>query len=228
MVMKRKVLVADASKVVRASLAKQLAEYFDVREEASGESAWQTLVLDSAIVGVVSGVNLNRLDGLGLLERVRDSKLARIRSLPFFLVVSSSFGENDRQLAQQRGATDFISKDSSNASLAHALSILWCSGQGMLVESAEAAIEPAVSVTTAKDSASEEGVGTRTDVGVGDILGQMGRVQGLDTRLGDAGDDSLGNENPVGEQEKLDESLAGFLIDAGEGRGLGMACTIPR
>ena len=222
MVMKRKVLVADASKVVRASLAKQLAEYFDVREEASGESAWQTLVLDSAIVGVVSGVNLNRLDGLGLLERVRDSKLARIRSLPFFLVVSSSFGENDRQLAQQRGATDFISKDSSNASLAHALSILWCSGQGMHVESAEAAIEPAVSVTTAKDSASEEGVGTRTDVGVGDILGQMGSVQGLDTRLGDAGDDSLGNENPVGEQEKLDESLAGFLIDAGEGRGLGI------
>ena len=77
MVTKRKVLVADASKVVRASLAKQLAEHFDVREEASGESAWQTLVLDSAIVGVVAGVNLNRLDGLGLLERVRESKLAR-------------------------------------------------------------------------------------------------------------------------------------------------------
>jgi hypothetical protein len=40
--------------------------------------------------------------------------------------------------------------------------------------------------------------------------------------VGDDGDDSLGNENPVGEQEKLDECLANFLIDAGEGRGLGI------
>jgi len=68
---KRKILVADASKVVRASLAKQLADDFEVREESSGESAWQTLVLDSAIVAVVSGLGLSKLDAFGLLERVR-------------------------------------------------------------------------------------------------------------------------------------------------------------
>src|SRR3990167_7507947 len=51
---KRKLLLADASKVVRASLARQLADHFALHEEASGESAWQSLVLDSAIVAVVS------------------------------------------------------------------------------------------------------------------------------------------------------------------------------
>jgi CheY-like chemotaxis protein len=141
MVTKRKVLVADASKVVRASLAKQLAEHFDVREEASGESAWQTLVLDSAIVGVVAGVNLNRLDGLGLLERVRDSKLARIKSLPFFLVVSSSFGESQRHLARQRGRLILFQRIPAmprwQASVHSAFS-----SQEVHAESAEVAIEP--------------------------------------------------------------------------------------
>ena len=88
---KRKVLVADASKVVRASLTKQLAEHFEVREEASGESAWQTLVLDSAIVAVVSGLSLTRLDGLGHVEHNRASKKTRLKNVPFFLVVSSYF-----------------------------------------------------------------------------------------------------------------------------------------
>jgi len=222
MVTKRKVLVADASKVVRASLAKQLAEHFDVREEASGESAWQTLVLDSAIVGVVAGVNLNRLDGLGLLERVRESKLARIKSLPFFLVVSSSFGESQRHFARQRGVTDFVSKDSSNASLASVLSILHSSNQEVHVESAEVAIEPVMPRADANDCVPEEDICTRTDVGVSDILGRLGGVQGLENPVGDDADDSLGNENPVGEQEKLDECLANFLVDGAGGKGLGI------
>lgn len=224
MMTKRKILVADASKVVRASLAKQLAEYFEVREEASGESAWQTLVLDSAIVGVVSGASLAKLDGLGLLERVRASKLARLNSLPFFLVVSSSFGETERALARSRGVTDFVSKDSSSASLGSVLPILLARSHDNHGDNAEAALKETAPATDAFCDEPEEDVGVQTDVGITDILGQLGGVEGLEESTGDNQDDEdgLGNESTVGASDKLDEALARSLVGAVEGREVGV------
>lgn len=223
MTAKRKVLVADASKVVRASLAKQLAEHFEVREEASGESAWQTLVLDSAIVGVVCGMSLTRLDGLGLLERVRASKLGRLKSLPFFLVVSNSFGESERILARNRGATDFVSKDSSSISMDNVVSILRARGHEAHAEPDDTADIP-VLVAASVEQESED-VGVQTDVGVTDILGRLGGLQGLESSVeaeGEDTDDALGSESPVCAQEKLDESLAKCLPEAREGKGVGV------
>ena len=46
----RRLLVLDNSRVVRATLSKHLKDDFEVIEEASGESAWQTLMLDSGIL----------------------------------------------------------------------------------------------------------------------------------------------------------------------------------
>lgn len=224
MTTKRKVLVADASKVVRASLAKQLAEHFEIREEASGESAWQTLVLDNSIIGVVSGVALTRLDGMGLLERVRASKLARLKSLPFFLVVSNSFGEADRARARDCGATDFVSKDSSNTSMDNVVSVLCSHEHEILQDLDEETDEPAVSK---KGSVAPEGneIGVRTDVGVTDVLGRLGGVLGLknvDIEGHEDPDESLGTENPVCAQEKLNECLSRYLSDGHDGRGLGI------
>ncbi len=216
MTAKPKVLVADASKVVRASLAKYLAEHFDVREEASGESAWQTLVLDNTIIGVVSGVGLTKLDGLGLLERVRASKLSRLNALPFFLVVSNSFGDEAR--ARALGVTDFIAKDASNVSLDRLLPILLAHGHP--AEAEEVAIEDSVPPASEAQSDTPQPLGTQTDVGVNDILGRLGDVQGLE---GDAGDDdALGRESPVGEQEKLEEGLARCLAGAVDCQGVGV------
>lgn len=214
---KPKVLVADASKVVRASLAKYLAEHFDVREEASGESAWQTLVLDNAIVGVVSGVGLTKLDGFGLLERVRASKLARLNSLPFFLVVSSSFGDEER--ARRLGVTDFVAKDASNASLDRLLPTLLAHGYPAEAEEGEV-LSTAVGPVGELQSDAAQPLGVQTDVGVTDILGQLGDVQGLEGAAGD--DEALGRENPVGEQEKLEEGLARCLAGAVDGQGVGV------
>ncbi|MFN4325110.1 MAG: diguanylate cyclase domain-containing protein [Azonexus sp.] len=216
MTAKPKVLVADASKVVRASLAKSLSEQFDVREEASGESAWQTLVLDNTIIGVVSGVGLTKLDGLGLLERVRASKLTRLKALPFFLVVSNSFADEAR--ARALGVTDFVAKDASHASLGRLLPILLA--QGHPAEAAEAATELPVAPASDAQSEAAEHLGVQTDVGVGDILGRMGDVQGLEGSAGD--EDVLGQENPVGEQERLEEGLARCLAGATDGRGVGV------
>ena len=114
---KRKVLVVDESKVVRASLIKQLSDRFEVRDEPNDESAWQTMVLDSAIVAVVSGLSLEREDGLGLLERLRGSKLSRLKNVPFLLIVSNSISDAERQEARRLGVTEFIEKGSTGPSI---------------------------------------------------------------------------------------------------------------
>jgi diguanylate cyclase (GGDEF)-like protein len=110
---RRRVLVVDHSKVVRSTLAKHLREHFEVREEADGESAWQTLVLDSSIVAVVSGAQLSRLNGYDLLQRLRGSKLRRLCDIPFLLVVSGNETEADRLVAKNKGVTDFITRGMS-------------------------------------------------------------------------------------------------------------------
>lgn len=109
----RRVLVVDPSKVVRSALAKHLGEHFDIREEADGESAWQTLVLDSSIIAVVSSAQLPKLNGLDLLARIRISKLRRICDIPFLLLVSGNESVDDRLRAQETGVTDFITRGMS-------------------------------------------------------------------------------------------------------------------
>lgn len=106
----RRVLVVDHSRVVRSTLAKHLREHFEVREEADGESAWQTLVLDSSIIAVVSGAQLPRLSGYDLLARLRINKLRRLCDIPFLLVISGHETESDRQRAREHGVTDFIER----------------------------------------------------------------------------------------------------------------------
>lgn len=106
----RRVLVVDSSKVARTTLAKQLRDNFDVREEADGESAWQTLILDSSVVAVVSAAQLPKLSGLDLLARIRISKLRRVCDIPFLLLVSGNESVDDRVRAQENGVTDFITR----------------------------------------------------------------------------------------------------------------------
>jgi two-component system cell cycle response regulator len=107
-----KVLVVDASRVVRASLARSLRTTYEVYEESNAESAWQSLVLDSSIVAVVSGVPITTLDGAGLIERIRGSKLSRLNQMPFFLLVSESVPETLRVYAVDIGVSGFVPKES--------------------------------------------------------------------------------------------------------------------
>src|SRR5574343_1116194 len=218
---KRKILVADASKVVRASLAKQLADDFEVREESSGESAWQTLVLDSAIVGVVSGLGLAKLDAFGLLERLRASKLSRLNRLPFFLVVSSSFSEADRQQAIERGVTDFVVKG-SNVSFDVVVSAL-LEYRGDATEVHSLVFDSPGAPQAGGDELEE--VGVQTDVGVSDIMGRLGELAGLcgnEPKDVEVMEGSCGNEDAVQPRETDEEYLAKSLPRAVEGQGVGV------
>ncbi len=109
-----RVLVVDDSRLVRVSLVRSLQGHYEVREEGDGEAAWQTLVLDHSIQAVISDLQMPKLDGYQLLEKVRTSKLRRLQELPFILV-SGEETEEERQKAKAMGVSDFISKGSGAA-----------------------------------------------------------------------------------------------------------------
>lgn len=105
---KRRILIADPSRVARTALVKHLRDDFDVREEGDGESAWQTLVLDASIVAVVSSIDLGRTNGYELLSRLRENRLQRLSDMPFFLLISKDETAPNREAARDRGVSDFI------------------------------------------------------------------------------------------------------------------------
>jgi len=111
-----RILIVDDSRMVRASLVKHLKGHFDIREEADGEAAWQTLILDHTLAAVISDLQMPKLDGFGLLERVRSSKLRRLQQLPFILV-SGAESEDERQRAKSMGVSDFITKGIGTAEI---------------------------------------------------------------------------------------------------------------
>lgn len=104
-----RILIVDDSRMVRVSLANQLKGHYDIREEADGESAWQALVLDHDLQAVISDLQMPKLDGFGLLERVRSSRLRRLQQLPFILV-SGEETEDERLRAKNLGVSDFVTK----------------------------------------------------------------------------------------------------------------------
>lgn len=108
-VMLPKVLIVDDSRIVRATLIKHLRDSYAIREEADGEAGWEALTSDSDVQILISDLTMPKLDGYGLLQRVRESKLARIRNLPV-LLISGDENEEARSRAKALGASDFIAK----------------------------------------------------------------------------------------------------------------------
>ena len=110
-----RVLVVDESRMVRAMIIRHIRDHYDFREEANGEAAWQVLVLDHSIELVVCSLSLPVLDGNGLLERVRSSKLARLSQMQMLMIA----GDNNEaiELAKSRGASDFITRSTGGAEL---------------------------------------------------------------------------------------------------------------
>lgn len=111
-----RILIVDDSRMVRASIIKQLRDRYDCREEADGQSAWETLLVDSAIELVITDLGMPKLDGFGLLERLRTSRIARLQRLPV-IVISGEEDDESREHAREAGANDFITKGIGSAEL---------------------------------------------------------------------------------------------------------------
>lgn len=110
MIKERRILVLDSSRLVRATLNKHLKEAFSVREEATGESAWHTLVLDASVVAVIAGAQTPGVEDHYLLRRLRSSTLRRLNQLPVLLIASESVRQALAAQAEAEGISGWISK----------------------------------------------------------------------------------------------------------------------
>jgi diguanylate cyclase (GGDEF)-like protein len=110
----KRVLVVDDSKFVRTTFASILKASFGVREDKDGEDAWQSINGDPSIVMVFTDLDMPRLDGFGLLQRIRASADRRIKELPV-VVISGNEAAPMKQRARDLGANDFISKSADAA-----------------------------------------------------------------------------------------------------------------
>jgi two-component system cell cycle response regulator len=106
----KRVLIVDDSKFVRTTFNRILSTSFAVREVADGEAGWQAIESDPAIVMVVSDLDMPKLDGFELLQRVRGSSDPRIKALPI-IVISGNQNETAKKRARDLGANDFVSKE---------------------------------------------------------------------------------------------------------------------
>ncbi|WP_170285797.1 diguanylate cyclase [Propionivibrio limicola] len=110
-----RILIVDASRMVRAMLARQIRDLYDYREESDGEAAWQVLVLDHSIKLVICSLSLPVLDGNGLLARLRSSRLPRLAQMPMLMIA----GDNEEAIgrAKSLGASDFINRAAGTSEL---------------------------------------------------------------------------------------------------------------
>ncbi len=113
---KPRVLIADDSRIVRAMLIKHIHGLFEFREAVDGEQAWDTLLADSGIRVLITDLMMPKLDGYGLLRRIRACAISRIRELPV-IVISGSDQLEERERARAAGATDLITKGVATAQL---------------------------------------------------------------------------------------------------------------
>jgi two-component system, cell cycle response regulator len=105
-----KVLVVDESRIVRASVAKRVAEQFVVREEPDGEAAWHALLTDRNVVAVITDLKTPGLSGYELIERIRASKVPRVRRMPV-IALTGDDEQAERKAASKVGASDFMPKN---------------------------------------------------------------------------------------------------------------------
>src|SRR5256885_6967375 len=103
------VLVADDSRVIRKAVTKILGNDFELVEADDGEAAWQQIERDQRIEVLMTDIEMPKLDGYGLICRVRAADESRLRDLPI-IVITGAEDETTRERAYACGATDFITK----------------------------------------------------------------------------------------------------------------------
>lgn len=118
-----RILIADDSRISRASITQRIRDRFDIREATDGEAAWQAILLDASIRVVVTDIAMPKADGFDLLTRVRSSKVQRVRELPI-IVMAEADETAERERAARLGATDFLTKGTDALEVISRLDVL--------------------------------------------------------------------------------------------------------
>ena len=104
-----RVLIVDDSRIVRVTLIKHLKGHYEFTEAGDGEAGWAALLADESVQIVLTDLSMPKLDGYGLIERIRASDVERIKRIPVVLI-SGEEDEASRNKAKSLGASDFITK----------------------------------------------------------------------------------------------------------------------
>ncbi len=104
-----RILVVDDSRVIRKAVEKILGGDFEITEAEDGEAGWERLAQDETIEVLITDIMMPRLDGYGLICRVRAADTPRLRDLPI-IAITGAEDDTVRERAYACGATDFIVK----------------------------------------------------------------------------------------------------------------------
>ncbi|WP_018954972.1 response regulator [Thioalkalivibrio sulfidiphilus] len=104
------ILIVDDSRVMRQALKKILTPLYAVAEAGDGEDGWAQVLSQRAIAGVFTDLSMPRLDGYGLIRRIRESGDGRISKLPILLITGNEDSAGTRERALAAGATGVIMK----------------------------------------------------------------------------------------------------------------------
>jgi diguanylate cyclase (GGDEF)-like protein len=107
---KQRLLIVDDSKVIRVTARKILQQQFETVEAVDGENAWEILTGMGPFSLVVSDLTMPKLDGYGLLEKIRAAHDPDICNLPVIVITGDNDSEKTMRKAREAGATDFIGK----------------------------------------------------------------------------------------------------------------------
>ncbi len=104
-----RVLVVDDAQVMRRAVEKMLQTDYEVILANDGEAGWEVLAHDNSIDMLITDVQMPKLDGYGLICRVRADGSSRLRELPIITITGAEDDET-RARAYACGSTDFIIK----------------------------------------------------------------------------------------------------------------------
>ena len=88
-----RVLVVDDAQVMRRAVEKMLFPNYEVILANDGEAGWELLTVDDRIDMLITDIQMPRLDGYGLICRVRADTRARLRDLPIITITGAEDDE---------------------------------------------------------------------------------------------------------------------------------------
>jgi diguanylate cyclase (GGDEF)-like protein len=107
---KTEILVVDDSPTIRATVAKYLGDEYSTLAAADGEEGWQLLQANERISLVFSDMHMPVMNGMLLLQRIRESDCERIANMPVIMITGHDDTEAAKKATHSLGATDFLGK----------------------------------------------------------------------------------------------------------------------
>lgn len=107
---KIEILIVDDSPTICATIGKYLGDDYTTHFAADGEAGWNLLQSNQTISLVFTDIHMPVMNGMLLLQKIRESDCERIANIPVIMITSHEDSEAAKKATHNIGATDFISK----------------------------------------------------------------------------------------------------------------------